>query len=128
MIIAGDQQLTGQLRISDSGSIAVPFFGSVKATCLTSQQLTSRISKELQQRNLFQDPSVVVEVTDYRHIFVLGKLNKVGQFPYQSGMTVLTAVAVVGGFTYCAMHDCLAVLRNIDGSPVEGLAKGAILL
>jgi polysaccharide export outer membrane protein len=35
-------------------------------------------------------------------------------------MTVLTAVAVAGGFTYRAQTDDASILRKIDGHPVEG--------
>ena len=42
-------------------------------------------------------------MTAYRPIFVLGEVNKPGEYPYQPGMTVVTAAAVAGGFTYRAV-------------------------
>jgi polysaccharide biosynthesis/export protein len=128
MITFGDQHLTGPFRVNDSGAIALPLIGPVRAAGLTSEELADLISKKLEQQNLFRDPSVAVEVAEYRPIFVLGEVNKPGQFPYQPGMTVLTAVAVAGGFTYRAIHDHMAVLRKSDGSPVAGLATGESLL
>ena len=55
------------------------------------------------------DPSVSVELVGYRPMFILGEVTKPGQYPYEPGMTVLTAVAIAGGFTYRAkpdMHRC----------------------
>lgn len=124
----GEEQLTGDFLVSDSGNIQMPLLGSVKASGLTSQQLAASISNELQRRKLFRDPSVAVEVTEYRPIFVLGEVNKPGQFPYQPRMTVLTAVAIAGGFTYRAVQDYASVLRSNGQPPMEGLAKGTTLL
>ena len=71
---------------------------------------------------LIRDPSVSVEVSAYRPIFVLGEVNHPGQFPYQPGMTVVTAAAVAGGFTYRAVEDRASIVRSIDGKAVEGRA------
>jgi polysaccharide export outer membrane protein len=128
IITFGEQQLTGDFKVSDSGIIAVPLLGAIKASGLTSRQLSEEIAAELKRRKLFLDPSVVVEITDYRPIFILGEVSKPGQFPYQPGMTVLTAVAVAGGFTYRAVQDRASVLRSIDNRPTEGLATGSTLL
>lgn len=129
IITFGEQQLTGDFRVSDGGTLSVPLIGTVRATGLTSRQLADAISAELKRRKLFQDPSVVVEVTAYRPVFILGEVSKPGQYPFQPGMTVLTAVAVAGGFTYRAVEDYASVLRNNGGGkPVEGRARGATLL
>ncbi len=71
---------------------------------------------------------MVVEVIAYRPVFILGEVSKPGQYPFQPGMTVLTAVAVAGGFTYRAVEDYASVLRNTGDKPVEGRAVGATLL
>jgi polysaccharide export outer membrane protein len=124
IIVFGDQQLTSDFRVSDSGTVAVPLLGTVQAAGLTPSGLSDQISAELRKRKLFSNPSVVAEVVEYRPIFVLGEVNRPGQYPYQPGMSVLTAVAVAGGFTYRAVEDRASVLRN-DGEqqPVRGLAQ-----
>ena len=128
IITFGEDQLTGQFRVSDSGTIAIPLLDTVKASGLTSQELATNITNELKRRQLFRDPSVAVEVVEYRPIFVLGEVNKPGQYPYQPQMTVLTAVAIAGGFTYRAVRDDASVLRDTKGQPVEGLAMRTTLL
>jgi polysaccharide export outer membrane protein len=128
IITFGEDQLTGEFTVSDSGNIAIPLLGTVKASGLTSQELADAITSELKRRQLFRDPSVAVEVVQYRPIFVLGEVSKPGQYAYQPRMTVLTAVAVAGGFTYRAVKDRASVLRDNGGQPVEGLATGATLL
>lgn len=120
IITFGDQQLTGEFRVSDSGNIAVPLLGNVKAAGLSTPELEESVSSLLKEKNLFRDPSVAVEVVTYRPIFVLGEVAKPGQFPYQPGMTVLSAVAVAGGFTYRAVEDHALIVRNTNDRAVEG--------
>ena len=64
---------------------------------------------------MLRKPSVSVEVATYRPIYVLGEVNKPGQYPYQPGMTVVSAAAVAGGFTYRAVEDYASVVRTVDG-------------
>jgi polysaccharide export outer membrane protein len=69
----------------------------------TTAELERTIDAGLVRAQLIRDPSVSVEVLAYRPIFVLGEGNTPGQYAYQPGMTVVTAVAVAGGFTYRAV-------------------------
>jgi polysaccharide export outer membrane protein len=76
----------------------------------------------LQRGGLVRAPSVSVEVIRYRPVFVLGEVNKPGEFPYQPGMTLLAAVALAGGFTYRAVETTASVVRTQDGRTTEGRA------
>jgi len=122
LITVGDDTLTGEFRVSDSGMIALPLLGAVPASGLTPDALAGRISAALVEGKLYTAPSVSVEITTYRPIFVLGEVSKPGQYPYQPGMTVVTAAAVAGGFTYRAIHDYASVVRTRDGIAIEGKA------
>jgi len=120
IITVGGEQLTGDFRVNDSGDIAVPLLGTVHAAGLTTARLEQRLSQELEERKLFKNASVSIEVLAYRPIFILGEVNKPGQYPYQPGMTLLTAVAVGGGFTYRAVTSYASVVRSEGGHAVEG--------
>jgi polysaccharide export outer membrane protein len=122
IITFSDEQLTGDFRVDASGHIALPLLGTVKASGLTTSQLENEVAQELQARNLYRNPSVAVEVISYRPIFILGEVNRPGEYPYQPGMTVVSAVAIAGGFTYRAIEDEASVVRNVNGRPVEGRA------
>ena len=120
VITYGDQQLSTDFRIGDSGAIAVPLLGSVRAAGLTSVQLASSIANELRTHDLIRKPSVSVEVTSYRPISVLGETSKPGQYAYQPGMTMLTAIAVAGGFTYRAVEGYAMVVRQNGPTTIIG--------
>jgi polysaccharide export outer membrane protein len=123
LITVGDDTLTGEFRVNDSGMIALPLLGGVHAAGRTPDGLAHQVSDALVKGNLYTAPSVSVEVTAYRPIFVLGEVSKPGQYPYQPGMTVVTAAAVAGGFTYRAVVDYASVVRTQDNDAIEGKAS-----
>ncbi len=43
-----------------------------------------------------------MEVLNYRPFYILGEVNKPGEYPYTNGLTVMNAVATAEGFTYRA--------------------------
>jgi polysaccharide export outer membrane protein len=120
VIVFGEDQLTGDFKLDDQGDIALPLIGNVKGAGLTATELAGRISDELRRRHLLSDPSVAVEIASYRPVFVLGEVNKPGEYPYQPGMTMLTTVAVAGGFTYRAVEDYASVVRTTGDKAVQG--------
>src|SRR6185437_13736977 len=91
IITFGEETLTGEFRVNDSGNIALPLVGAVHAAGLTSSELEAAVAAALRRGNLVRHPSVAVEVIAYRPFYVLGEVNKPGQYPYQPGMTVVTA-------------------------------------
>ena len=125
IITVSDEALTGDFRISGSGDIELPMLGRFHAAGYSASGLGRALAVALRQAGLERDPSVAVEVARYRPVFVLGEVNKPGGFPYQPGMTVLSAVALAGGFTYRAVEDYAEVLRSGHGGPLAAKAAPA---
>jgi len=103
--------LSGEFEIDGSGRIAFPLIGEVQAEGLSSRQLEQRITERLQDGYLV-DPQVGVEILTYRPFFILGEVNNPGRYEYSSGMTVLNAVAMAGGFTYRARQSDFLLQRG----------------
>jgi len=124
IITFGEQQLTGEFRVDAAGEIALPLVGGVHAGGLTPKQLEASVGQALTRSKLYRNPSVSVEVINYRPIFILGEVVRPGQYPYQPAMTVVTAAAVAGGFTYRAVKDRFSIVRtSVKQSTVEGAAN-----
>jgi polysaccharide export outer membrane protein len=128
VITYGEDPLTGEFRVNEQGSLALPLAGPVKASGRTARELEAAIVLALRKGEMLRRPSVSVEVATYRPIYVLGEVNKPGQYPYQPGMTVVSAVAVAGGFTYRAIEDYASVVRTSDRDSVEGKASRQALV
>ena len=99
--VYGVDALGGEFEVPGGGSISLPLIGEVQAAGLTTLQLQSRIEAALRQ-GYVKDPHVSVQVENYRPFFILGEVNKPGEYPFTDRLTVLNAVAEAGGFTYRA--------------------------
>jgi polysaccharide biosynthesis/export protein len=122
LITFGEDQLTGEFRVADSGTVALPLIGPIRAAGLTPADLEKSVDDALVRAKVLRNPSVSAEITAYRPIFVLGEVNKPGQYPYQPGMTIVSAVAVAGGFTYRAIDRYASVVRTTDDQTLEARA------
>ncbi len=128
VITFGEQTLTGQFNVEDSGNIAIPLLGPMHAAGMTTHQLADQIGQQLREKNLIRNPSVSVEILAYRPVFVLGEVSKPGEYPFRPGMTLLSLVALSGGFTYRAYEDSASVVRAENGKPMEGrVGRDALL-
>lgn len=120
VVTYGQGQLSGLFRINSRGDIAVPLLGEIPAEGQTTSDLEHSIEARLKQKAVLTDPDVTVAISKYRPIFILGEVKSPGEYPYQPGMTILTAVAVAGGFTYRAVTGYASIQRDIDGKLTEG--------
>jgi polysaccharide export outer membrane protein len=111
VIVYGEDDLGGAFDVDGSGTISLPLIGSVKAAGLSAHQLESEISGALADGYL-NDPRVNVEVTAYRPFYVIGQVNKPGQYPFVNEMNVLNAVALAGGYTNEAVEGSVCLRRN----------------
>ena len=62
-----------------------------------------------------RDPKVATEMTKGRPYYILGEVNKAGEYPYTSGLTVMNAIAAAGDFTYRADKRKIMV-TSADGA------------
>ncbi len=129
VIIFGEEELTGEYSVSEVGAISFPLIGAVPASGLSTTELESQIFSNLVGKRIVKEPSVSVEVQDYRPFYILGEVEAPGQYPYVADMTVLTAAAIGGGFTYRAKTDEVSLTRTVAGTPIEGrAARNAVVL
>jgi polysaccharide export outer membrane protein len=120
VITFGDATLSGNFAVDESGNMSMPLLGAVKAGGLTTDALQAVVIGELRARKLFNDPSVVIEVATRRPVFVLGEVQRPGRYPYEPGMTVTSAIAIAGGYTYRAVKQRAEVTRQTDHGSVKG--------
>jgi polysaccharide export outer membrane protein len=114
VVVFGQADLTNSFMIDQGGNISMPLIGTVPARGRTTQEIEGAIAAKL--RNGFvRNPDVSVEVDRYRPFFIMGEVTSAGQYPYVTGMTVQTAVAIAGGFTPRAQKSDVDVTRQVNG-------------
>lgn len=121
--VFGQPDMSGEQTVDGSGNVTVPLLGLVEARGVTVDELRGRVVERLSSSNLLVNPSVNVQVVTYRPFFILGEVRQPGQFPYVEGMTVLTAVAISGGFTFRADQDSFTVTRKTGSEIREETAQ-----
>lgn len=101
ILVFNEPTLSGEFLVGASGALSLPLIGEVPAGGDTSRALSRRIEAKLADGYL-RDPKVSVEVLTFRPFYILGEVNKPGEYPYSTSLNVLNAVATAGGFTYRA--------------------------
>jgi polysaccharide export outer membrane protein len=120
--VFGQEELSASYTVDGAGKISIPLIPAISARGLTTDQLERAISGELEM-GVVISPSVSVQIEAFRPFFILGEVRRPGQYPYVHGMTVLTAVAIAGGFTPRAEKDHVSITRTGPDSAVEAEAE-----
>jgi len=120
--VFGQANLTGEFAVDGSGLVALPLIEPIQARGQTTQMFAQHLEAVLRQ-TILRNPSVSVEIAQYRPFFILGEVNQPGQYAYVSGMTVKTAAAIAGGFTYRARTSDVAITRRVGPQTIEGTAS-----
>lgn len=124
VLVFGEEDLSGEFDVSGSGMVALPLIGQVRARGLTLSEFEDAVEAKLREGYL-TNPRVSVEVMNYRPFYIYGEVAEPGQYPYTSGMTVLNAVAVAGGYTYRANQSDVYITRG-EGNEVTYPASQAV--
>jgi polysaccharide export outer membrane protein len=111
MTVFGAEDLSGDFTVGDSGVINLPLIGSVKAAGLSPDQFARAVETKLKD-GYMRDPKVAIQVSTYRPIYIFGEVTRPGEYPYASGMSLLNAIALGGGYSYRAQQDYAIVTRQ----------------
>ncbi|MGB0694527.1 MAG: polysaccharide biosynthesis/export family protein [Rhodospirillaceae bacterium] len=120
--VFGEEELSGEYSIDPTGTLSLPLVGGVQVGGLGLRQAEAAVIGLLSEGYL-RDPRVSIEVLTYRPFYILGEVRNPGEYEYVEGMTVLTAVAIAGGFTYRADEDEAVVISHNDPNSEEREVK-----
>lgn len=108
--VFNEANLTGEYAVSPAGTIAFPLIGSVNARDVSIDALQDAIRGKL-ANGFVANPSVSVEVLNYRPFYILGEVGRPGEYPYAAGLTIEQAIAAAGGYTYRANRHMVFLRR-----------------
>ena len=114
IFVYGQPNLSRQYTVDHEGRIAVPLIGEISARGKTTKELQAIIRSRL-GAEFVKDPQVTVDVQQNRPFFIYGEVRTAGQYPYVSGMTVETAIAIAGGYTERASDRKFRLTRRVNG-------------
>jgi len=96
--VYGEPELSREYHVDDTGAISLPLVGSIPVRGETTRKVADAVTAALADGYL-RDPSVAVEIDEYRPFFIQGAVRHAGQFPYVYGMTARAAISTAGGLS-----------------------------
>ena len=126
--VFGQPTLTGEYTLDGNGVLAFPLIGNVPAEGVTTSQLQKAIAAKLEPDYLV-NPNVSAEVVTRRPFYVIGEVQKPGNYSYVTGLTAINAVAMAGGFSRRARKNDFYIRRLAPNGQMVRIEanSGAIL-
>lgn len=120
--VFGEDDLSMDTLIGDSGVLSYPLLGDIKVLDLTISELERRIDRGLRGDYLI-NPSVNVSITQYRPFFIQGEVVSPGAYPFQPSLNVEKAITLARGFTARASKQKVFIVRASDPYQLKKSAK-----
>lgn len=110
-----EDALKKEVLVRPDGGLSFPLIGEVQAAGKTTGQLKKEIVQRLEK--FMPDPVVSIALLKVigNKIYVIGKVNKPGEFPAGRYVDVLQALTMAGGLTPFAAENGIKVMRK-EGS------------
>ena len=110
-----ERDLQGEILVRPDGGVSFPLAGDVSADGMTTQELTDALAAKL--KRFIPDPVVTVSVKQIggNRVYVLGKVNRPGEFMFSRPVDVMQALALAGGATPFAEVNDIRILRREGG-------------
>jgi len=113
-----DETLTQKVLVRPDGGISFPLVGSMQAAGKTATQLQQEITNKLEKYIPDAVVSVALLKVDSNMVYVIGKVNKPGNYVAGTYIDVMQALSMAGGLTPFAAEGDIKVLRRENGSEV----------
>lgn len=112
-----DEQLTREVVVRPDGMFSFPLVGDIQADDRTVEEIRADLVKRLTK--YIPNPNVsvaVMKVLSYK-VYVVGRVNKPGEYLVGHYTDVLQALSLAGGLTPFAAENDIKVIRRIKGQP-----------
>lgn len=107
-----EPDLQGPVLVRPDGAFSFPLVGQVDANGRTVAQLQQTVTDRL--KKFISDPVVTVTVQEVKgnKVYVIGQVNKPGEFVVNPRVNVMQALSMAGGFTAFASLGDIRILRG----------------
>jgi protein involved in polysaccharide export with SLBB domain len=115
--VFGEPDLAATYRVAQDGSIDFPLVGRVNVIGLEPTAVADLLTERLRSGQFLRAPQVSVLVKEYnsKRVSIMGAVARPGTFPMSTGLTVVQAISLAGGFTPLAARNNTVVSRRING-------------
>ncbi len=109
-----EEALMAEVLVRPDGGMSFPLVGDVRASGRTVEEVRGLVNERLSK--FIPDPSVTIAVKQIggNRVYVIGKVNRPGEFPFSRPLDVMQALSLAGGATSFASLDDIQILRRDD--------------
>jgi polysaccharide export outer membrane protein len=114
-----EADLQAEVLVRPDGGISFPLVGDLSLKGMSVAQTAELITKKIEQ--YIPDPVVTVATKQIggNRIYVIGKVNRPGDFPFSKALDVMQALSLGGGTTpYADLSDIRVLRRDENGKQV----------
>ena len=116
-----EPDLQGPVLVRPDGAFSFPLAGQMDARNKTVQELQQELTTKL--KKFISDPVVTVSIQDIKgnKVYVIGQVQKPGDFVVNPRVDVMQALSMAGGTTPFAALGDIMILRRNDAGQQEAL-------
>ncbi|MBX3335047.1 MAG: polysaccharide biosynthesis/export family protein [Nitrospira sp.] len=110
-----DEQLTREVVVRPDGMFSFPLIGDIQAEDRTVDQIRTDLVQRLTKYIPNPNVSVAVNKVASYKVYVVGRVNKPGEYVIGHYADVLQALSLAGGLTPFAAENDIKVMRRVRG-------------
>ena len=111
-----EPDLSKQVSVRLDGNISLPLVNDIEAAGLTLVQLREQLAEKYKDFVDVPEVSVTLIESRSKRIYLLGKINRPGEYALQKNMTIVHAISLAGGLAEWADASDIKLIRKIKGT------------
>lgn len=125
--------LQAEVLVRSDGGISFPLAGEMQVAGLSTAQISEEIGARIKKYIPSPVVTVVIKAIGGNRIYVIGKVNRPGEFPFTRPIDVMQALSLASGATPYASLSDIRILRRENGTQTvmrfdyNDVAKGKAL-
>ena len=106
-----EETLLREVFVQPNGGVSFPLAGHIQAEGMSIKQIEEQLEKRLSE--FISEPAVSVSLVESlgNRIYIVGKVNRPGEYVISRPVDVMQALALAGGLTPFAEQDQIKILR-----------------
>src|SRR5580700_3043842 len=111
-----EKDLEGEVLVRPDGGMSFPLAGDLDAAGRTVEEVRGVLAQRL--KPFIPDPVVTVSVKSIggNHVYVIGRVQRPGEFTFSRPVDVMQALSLAGGATPFAALNDIVILRRQNGA------------
>ena len=119
VVVLGQAEMSGSFTVDGEGMLSYPILGKIKASQLTTVELERKLTRLFVDGNYLRRPQVSVTVSDFgsQKVFVMGEVQRPGQYSLKADRSLLTLLGDIGPLGSNTGHEVIVIRPPVPTPP-----------